>query len=171
MEIRNIQIRANSTYPEIVNATNDPRVVMMLKDLLSSREGEIEGLMQYFYQSRIAKNIEPDIAEVLEEISIVEMEHMQLIMDAIVAFGGIPKYDNSRGQMFNASYVNYATKLKDMLDANIIGEEQAINDYIKTQKSVNNQSLKNLLGRIIEDEQLHLTAFKTLRNSVSFLSL
>lgn len=171
MEITNISIRANSIYPEINNANNDPRIVAILKDLLSSRQGELVGVLQYIYQSRISQQIEPDFSAILEEIAIVEMQHVELLMDAIIDFGGLPKYENSRGQSFNTNYINYSSKLKDILDVNIQGEQQAISDYTNAQRMVGNESLKNLLGRIVEDEQLHLNAFKHLRNTVKFLSI
>lgn len=171
MENINIQIRAVGEYPEITDAITDPRTVMILKDLLASRSGELGGVLQYFYQSRIAKQVDPNISDILEEISIVEMEHMQLLMDAIVQFGGVPKYENGRGQPYTANYVNYYTKLKDMLDINIRDEQQAIKNYTMAQSLVNNQSLKNLLGRIIEDEKLHLNTFKTLHSTIKFLSI
>ena len=34
-----------------------------------------------------------------------------------------------------------------------------------------NQSLKDLFARIIEDEQRHLEIFKTIRDSVEFMSV
>ena len=171
MEINNIQIRLNSIYPEIKGANNNPQTVGILKDLLSSRDGELVGIMQYIYQSRLASKVESEVSQLLEEIAVVEMEHMELLMDAIIAFGGTPKYDNSRGQMFNAGYINYTDKLKSMLEANIAGEERAIADYSRAQKMVENQSLKDLLNRIIEDEKLHLNAFKTIYKTVKFLSI
>lgn len=171
MDIDNIQIRASGNYPNIENANNDTRVVMLLKDLLASRNGEASGVMQYFFQSRIARQVDDEIADILEEISIVEMEHMQLLMDAIVAFGGVPKYENSKGQPFSANYINYSTKLKDMLQFNILDEQNAIRDYNNAQQFIDNQSLKNLLARIVEDEKLHLNIFKNLQNTVSFLSI
>ena len=171
MEINNIQIRVNGEYPEIINATNDPRAVMVLKDLLSSKQGELEGVLQYFYQSRIAKGVDENISKILEEISIVEMEHAELLMDAIIAFGGTPKYTNSRNQPFTTTYLNYSSKLKDMLDNNIKDEEQAVKDYTSYANIVTNPSLKALFLRIAEDEKLHMETFKTLRNTVTFLSL
>lgn len=171
MEIRDIRVRADGDYPQIINADNNPRVVATLKDLLSARAGEITGVMQYFYQSRIAHNVEDEISQILEEISVVEMGHMELLMNAIIDFGGVPTYANSRAQFFNSNYVNYSTKLKDMLDADIIAEETAIRDYSNAINQVQNQSLRNLLSRIIEDEQLHLQTLKRLRDSVSFLSI
>lgn len=171
MELNNIQIRATGLYPEIVGADNNPQTVQILKDLLSSRDGEVAAIMQYMYQSRIANKIDTNIAGLLEEIAVVEMEHMELLMDAIIAFGGTPKYENSRGQMYNAGYINYSTKLKEMLDANIADEQKGVADYELAQKLVTNQSLKQLLIRISQDEQMHLNTFKMLRDTVKFLSI
>ena len=171
MDNLNLKVRSSEEYPEITNANNDPRVVELLKDLLASRDGEIEGILQYFYQSRIAKQVNKEISEILEEISIVEMEHMQLLMDAIIDFGGIPKYQNGKAQPYSTTYINYSIKLKDMLDINIQGEQQAIKRYTVVQELVSNQSLKKLLSRITEDEKLHLEAFKLLKNTVNFLSV
>lgn len=171
MELKDIKVRMDAEYPEIVNADNNPKTVLVIKDLLSSRQGEITAIMQYFYQSRIANNVEDEISRILEEISVVEMGHMELLMNAIIDFGGTPFYNNSRNQPFNTTYVNYTTKLKDMLDADILGEQTAIRDYTNAQQLVSNESLKKLFARIIEDEQLHLQIFKRLRDSVSFLSV
>jgi len=171
MEIGNMQIRAYSSYPQITNASNNPRIVNILKDLLSSRDGEIEEVLKYFYQSRIARQVDIEISDLLEEISIVEMEHSQLLMDSIIAFGGALKYDNGKGQIFNGNYINYSSNLKNILDININSEQQSIKNYLHAQQMVTNQSLKDLIGRIIEDEQIHLNIFKNLKNTVNFLSI
>jgi bacterioferritin len=171
MEINNIRIKHSEEYPEIINATADARTVMILKDLLSSSQGELEGVLQYFYQSRIANVIDKEISQILEEISIVEMEHAQLLMDAIVAFGGNPKFENSKSQPFSASYLNYSNRLKDILENNIKDEQQAVQNYINASNLVTNNSLSKLLLRIAEDERLHLNTFKTLQNVVEFFSV
>lgn len=171
MEITNIKLRGNTPYPQIANATNDAKTVQILKDLLASKDGEMVAIMQYFYQASISQQSNQDIADILQEISIVEMEHMELLMNAIIAFGGNPKYSNAQGQPFNSNYVNYSATLKGILDANIKNEECAIKNYYRAQEIVSNGSLKELFARIIEDEQLHLQAFKILRNTVGFLSL
>ena len=171
MEIGNIKIRANNTYPEITNATNSIRVVTILKDLLSSREGAVKDFLQHFYQSRIARQSDIEISELLEEIAIVEMEHSELLIDAIISFGGTPKYEDGKGRTFNSNYINYSTKLKDILDINIKNKQQSIKNYLNAHQMITNQSLKDLINRIIEDEQLHLNVFKNLLNTVSFLSI
>lgn len=171
MEINDIRVRADLPYPEIKDATKDMRTVAILKDLLSSRNGELTAILQYTYQSRIANLAEKEIANILEEISVVEMKHTELLMDAILCFGGDPKFDNAFGQYFSAGYVNYAQKLKDMLQANIRGESKAIEDYSRAINNVQNQSLKDLLNRIILDEQIHLEIFEKLLKGVKFLTI
>lgn len=165
-----IKVRADLPYPEITDATSDMKTVAILKELLSGRDGEIAAVLQYIYQSRIANLSEPEIANVFEEIGIVEMQHTQKLMDAILAFGGNPQFNNSYGQYFSAGYVNYSQKLKDMLEANIKGERDAIEDYSKAIQNAQNASLKELFNRIILDEQIHLEIFEKLLNSVKFLS-
>lgn len=171
MEIKDVKVRADLPYPQIENASKDMRTVAILKDLLSARNGELTAILQYTYQSRIANLSETEIANLLEEISIVEMKHTELLMDAILSFGGDPRFDNSFGQYFTASYINYSQKLKDMLQANIRAESSAIEDYTRAIKNVQNQSLKDLFNRIILDEQIHLEIFEKLLNSVKFLTI
>ena len=125
----------------------------------------------WFWYPLHKKQVDENIAEIFEEISIVEMEHAQLLMDAIVEFGGIPKYINSKNQPFTTSYLNYDLKLKDMLENNIADEQQAIKEYTMYANMVTNPSLKALLLRIAEDEKLHLQTFKSLQNTIRFLSV
>lgn len=166
-----IRARVDLPYPEIQNADNDLKTVAILKELLSGRDGELTAVLQYMYQSRIANLSEPEIAGVLEEIAIVEMQHAEKLMDAILVFGGNPQYNNPYRQYFSASYINYSQKLKDMLRANIESERDAIEHYSKAIKNVKNTSLQDLFNRIILDEQIHLEVFEKLLNSVKFLSI
>ena len=99
------------------------------------------------------------------------MMHLDLLMHAIADFGGIPKYEDASGYSFNVSNINYSLKLKDMLQNNIKDEMMAIEAYTTAKERVKNQSLKNLLDRIILDEQKHLEVFKQLLNNVTFMSV
>lgn len=171
MNFDDIEVKINKPYPEIVGAREDSRTVGILKNLLSYRCGELGAILQYNYQSVLSFNSMEEISDILEEISIVEMEHMELLMHAIVQFGGLPKFENSQGNMFSAGQVDYSVKLKDMLEANINDETCAIHNYEDAILKVKNESLKNLFKRIIEDEERHLQIFKRIRDNVKFLSL
>lgn len=170
MDLTNFLVRDKLNYPEIVGAENSPKTVAILKKLMSSSDGELRATLQYFYQSSISKDVEKEISKILEEISIVEMSHVELLSRAIVDFGGDPRYDNAQGQYFNAQNINYSSRLKELLEANIVGENMAIENYQKAIDLVSNESLKGLFRRIIEDEKLHLKIFIYIRDNVKYMS-
>lgn len=171
MELKNILVKSKEPYPKIEDANINPRTVNILKNLMSGQDSELNAVLQYFYQSSISKDMEKEISNILEEISIVEMMHLEILSHAIVDFGGEPRYENGIGQSYNTSAVNYSTRLSKILDVNIAGEERAIENYKKAIDMVNNQSLKNLFLRIIEDEKLHIKVFNYLRDNVRFMSM
>lgn len=171
MNFDDLEVRINKPYPEITDAQEDTNIVAILKNLTTGRFGELAGVLQYVYQSVIADKTRQDIAKIFEEIGIVEMMHMDMLMHSITDFGGVPKYEDSKGNFFNTANVNYALKLRDMLENNIRAETLAIDNYQNAILRVNNQSLKDLFKRIIEDEQRHLEVFKLIRDNVEFMSV
>lgn len=171
MKFDDVEVRINKPYPEIKNSSDDMTTVAILKNLANGRVGEIAGATQYVYQSVIADKTNEEIAEIFEEIGIVEMMHLDMLMHAISDFGGIPKYDDSQGNFFNTATLNYSLKLKDMLENNIKAETMAIENYKMASARVSNQSLKDLFARIIEDEMRHLEIFKRIKDNVQFMSI
>ena len=171
MNFSDIQVKIDRPYPEIVNAEEDVTTVNIIKNLSSSRVGELAGILQYIYQSVIADKTHNEIAEIFEEIGVVEMLHLDMLMHAITMFGGVSKYEDAQGNFFNTANLNYSVKLKDMLENNIRAESVAIDNYKMAINKVKNQSLKDLFARIIEDEERHLEIFKRIRDNVQFMSV
>lgn len=171
MNFEDLIVRVNKPYPELVNVKEDTKTVALLKNLATSRKGELSAVLTYTYQSVIADKTNEEIAEIFEEIGIVEMLHLDMLMHAISMFGGVPKYEDSQGNMFNTATLNYSMKLRDMLDNNIRAESMAIEDYKMAISRVENESLKELFARIIEDEQRHVEIFKNIRDNVEFMSI
>lgn len=171
MNFNDIDIKVNKPYPEIVDAYDDAETVGILKNLASSRVGEMSAVLQYVYQSVIADKTTEEIASILEEIGVVEMLHLDMLMHAITLFGGVPKYEDANNNFYNTAHLNYSMKLKDMLENNIRAENLAIDNYKLAMKRVKNESLKQLFERIIEDEQKHIEVFKMIRENVTFLSI
>lgn len=170
MDLSGFKVKIDEPYVEIIDAKPCPKTVGVLKNLVSGTDGEIRALLQYFYQSRISKKLEREISKVLEEISVSEMRHAKLLSSAIVDFGGEPKYETAQGQYFSASVVNYTTKLREMLEGNMRGEQRAIDNYTQAIGRVENESLKKLFAQIIEDEKLHLKIFSYILDNVKFMS-
>lgn len=171
MNFENIEVKVDKPYPEIINAQDDPTTVAILKNLASSRVGELSGVLQYIYQAVVADKTNEEIASIFEEIGIVEMMHLDMLMHAISDFGGVPKYEDSQGNYYNTGHINYSVKLRDMLDNNIRAENIAIENYQMAINRVKNQSLKDLFSRIIEDEKRHVEVFKVIRDNVEFMSI
>ena len=171
MNFEEIEVKIDKPYPQIVDAADDRETVGILKNLATSKNGELGGILQYIYQSVISNKINEDISSIFEEIGIVEMMHLDMLMSAIVDFGGIPRYEDSMGNPFNVSNINYSLKLKDILQNNIKDEQIAIENYSRAISRVKNQSLKELLERIKLDEERHLQIFKQILNNVTFMSV
>ncbi|MCQ2555706.1 MAG: manganese catalase family protein [Clostridia bacterium] len=171
MEIKDIKIKFEGGYPEPENVVEDKQAVAVLKNLLSSNRGEIAGVLQYVFQSSVADKTNQEIGKLFEEIAVVEMMHTELLMHDINSFGGVAKFEDSYGNIFTGNYINYSLKLTEMLEHNIKAEQHAIEDYELAIKMVKNESLKQQFQRIIEDEKLHLNAFKIVRDTVQFMSI
>lgn len=171
MNFKDIKVKIDKPYPTITDATDNVQTVAILKNLANSRMGELRAVLQYVFQSVVADSVEEEIASIFEEIGIVEMLHLDMLMHAITDFGGIPEYNDSQRNAFNTNLVNYSLKLNEMLDNNIQAESMAVENYRQAIERVENQSLKDLFARIIEDEEQHIKVFKKIRDSVRFLSI
>lgn len=171
MDLSNIKIKQDLPYPEIGEANECPRTVGILKDLISGKGGEMNAVLQYIYQSTVADKVDADLGELFEEVGIVCMHHTGLLMHAITDFGDLPKYEDSNGYSFNANCVNYAFKLKDMLDVDLLLTQKQIDNYKQAINLVQNQSLKNLLTRILKDKETWCESLKQLRGTIKFLSI
>ena len=142
----------SSPYPE-VQGGRDPRTVALLKDDYAGPKGELTAITQYVFQNGRSEN--DAFANSVLQIAIVEMMHLDMLGDAIVALGGNPSFDD--GQTYwCACNVNYASDLEEMLKANIAAERNAIASYEKHAALTCNESVKALLERIAKDEKLHL---------------
>lgn len=171
MNFENIKVRIDKPYPEIKDVVEDLHTVSILKNLANNRVGELRAVLQYVFQSVEADKVEQDIASIFEEIGINEMMHLDMLMHAITEFGGTAEYVDAQRNFFNTNMLNYTVKLSEMLDNNIQGESLAIENYKQAINQVQNQSLKNLFARIIEDEEQHIKVFKKIKDIVRFLSV
>lgn len=119
----------------------------------------------YLYQHMVDEGLFPEFSEALHDIMITEMYHLELLGETIRLLGKEPRYQTTdpitgSPKYWNASYVNYTTQLKEMLTTDIISEETAIRNYEAHREIIHDKYIKELLTRIIQDEQEHLTIFK-----------
>lgn len=148
-------------YPEIVveKNLNDSRLLM---PSYGGNASEITAIMTYSFQHFICPIKE--IAEVLNGISIAEMRHMELLGEAITALGGYPIIGGRT--YWNGSFVNYTLDTKKFLRQNILAEETAILNYERTILNLSEDCLKQMIERIIVDEEIHIKLFKELLQTI-----
>jgi len=152
-----IVFRDAAPYPEVAGPA-DPDTLEMLKQDYAGAESELTGIAQYIYQS-IASGANEGFANALLQIAIVEMMHLDMLGDAVVALGGDPRFIVD-GRDWSAANINYANDLDAMLRANIEAEETAIDNYRRHAARTGNKSVRDLVLRIVEDEKLHLHFFR-----------
>ena len=110
----------------------------------------------YLYQSFI---IDDQIKEILKGIAIVEMHHLDMLARTINLLGLDPKYEvNNRP--WTAQYVEYEKDISKMMLIDIKNETIAINNYRLLMKAIDDRYIKQLLRRIIIDEEIHIKIFK-----------
>jgi len=168
MDIKNLPTSAEGAYPEVMITTKDRNTANILQNLYCDCNSETEAVLGYIYQYYITQPMEEDIAEIFEKISITEMRHHELLGKTIVKLGGVPYYVNGRNMPFRISCINPTRNLKEILRNNIKDEERAIENYERAIDRIDNESIKDLLKRIIEDEQVHLKTLQTVLEYVSF---
>jgi len=152
-----VVFRDAAPYPEVSGAP-DADTVEMLKQDYAGSAGELSGITQYVYQS-IAAGGNESFAGALLQIAIVEMMHLDMLGDAIIALGGDPSFSDG-GRYWDASQIVYAKGFEDMVRANIEAEQTAIANYQQHASRTGNKTVRDLLLRIAEDEKLHLRFFR-----------
>ena len=155
--------KKNIPYPKLTNIRQNIRYANLLYDNFAGEHGELTAVCQYIYEHIELKRYE-GFSKILLSIAIEEMHHLDLIGDLIKRLGKRPYYINQNQCMWNANNIKYHfNNVYDMLMFNIESEKKSILGYKEAIKYTQNKSIKDLLERIILDEQTHLEIFNRLK--------
>ena len=163
---RILEKNKNIQYPEVPRLYPNKRYCNLIYDSLGGEKGELTAITQYSYQSIILKK-EERISNILKEIAIEEMKHLEILGNIIVNLGEKPIYMNSKGNAWTAESLTYNDNLKEIIYSNIKAEEEAILGYKNILKYTNNIALRRIYERIILDETTHLEIFKSIANNLN----
>lgn len=142
----------------------------MLYDLYAGRFSESTLIATFFYQSVVFFE-DGNLNQLLCEIKECEQKHLNLLAGAITVFGGDPVFAGTRNY-FSGSYPCYEKQIKDAVFADLYLKEQIIEQYEKLLSITQNQSLSELISRILMDEKLHYDLLKkTYSNRLEFCEL
>lgn len=154
-------------YPEITLNHLPQEILMMLKRIYAGIKSEFTSLTQYMYQHYIVWSNSKlnNLSVTLEKIAIQEMKHHEIVAKILVKCGIDPKncvyIDGNQNlcDYWKASSVSYEKTLTKMFESNILLEQRAIEDYNEVITKTDNANLKQIILRILEDEEEHLKYF------------
>ncbi len=152
--------RLETPYPSLSEKSPNGFYVSLLLNLYASAKSETTAVLQYVYQSHYFNAYSEELSKTLIGIAIAEMHHVDLLQSAIISFGGCPKYISPRGIYYSTRSVDYSTDFAAMLLSDISDEKAAIKAYRDAAELVSDDELKELLLRIMTDEELHHKIFE-----------
>lgn len=149
-----------SPYPEIkVSAPNEYYAKLLLNDY-AGNISEFTAINQYLYHNFVLRPKYNELASIIENISITEMKHMEILARLIHLLGGNPIYTDSNNVFWNAKYVFYGKDVCNKLYGNLDSENQAIQNYQIRITQIQDKYIQAILNRIILDEKLHVKIFE-----------
>jgi bacterioferritin len=151
-----------SPYPEIKVLGLNLCYACLLMDDYAGVVSEFTAISQYLYHYFFFKDIDKKLGELLENVSITEMLHMEMLADTIKKLGGNPLIRgtySTMGNFWNGSLIYYGTHLCEQLKADIDSEYKAIEEYKKHIFMIGDPYIKAILKRIILDEKVHIRLF------------
>lgn len=140
----------------ILNATQNCRIVRLLKNLLGGKNGALTSHLSYLYQYHIFNGSNQSLANTIRTLATGSETHMQQLVNAIIAFGGCPKYTNGQGSPWSARHINYINNTTSQIQNNIKREEFAIKEIEKIIALSLNTSLTNVLQQIVNDKKSYI---------------
>ena len=155
--------RAPGPYPEIKVQAPNLAYAELLMDDYAGVVSEFTAINQYLYHHYFADIIDDELAEVFEGTSINEMYHLEILAELILLLGGDPKIrggKSTNGQFWNGSFIGYGSNLCEQLDLDIQAEVNAIKNYRKHIRKIDDPNIKAILERIIKDEEVHIVLFE-----------
>lgn len=151
-------------YPKIENIVENPKYAAMMLSNIGGLYSEMNAVSLYFYNHIILKIAWPELSHAMNQISMVEMHHLEIFAQLAYDLGADPRlWDCQQGYLeyWSPGYNVYPCQIQSLLENVLIQEEKAIDIYQHQIYCINNKTIKDILARIIEDEQLHIQIFES----------
>ena len=152
-------------YPEIRVERQNPKYAALLSLAYAGQEGELTAILNYVYGSIVTEGARPDmLSEALRCISAVEMHHLRLLGELIRALGGDPRFCSQNKRMgINTAMLAYGRSPDEIIAEAISGERKAVKLYENLIRSIDDGYVREVLCRIIKDEEHHIKIFSEMR--------
>lgn len=161
-----MNFKSDLIYPEVKIKDENIDDAKKLLNIYTGRNSIINNIFTYLYQ---ASFLEEEYSSILKELIEVELFHAKIISKVINLLGFKPRYiyKSINGyKYYNTSYINYETNINKIIIDNLILKEKLIDKYNELINNIEDENVKEILKRIIIDENIHLRIFKDLNNKV-----
>lgn len=161
-----MEVGKERVYPTLDGIEEDYKSLRILSPAYAGRDGEMTAILQYVYQSIVlGARGERDAAQVLRQIFVDEMMHLQLLGTLICKLGAPPVFTSCPPYpvgYYSASNVDYTRSPQKMVLSDISAERAAIDSYERMISQIKNDRVCAVLSAICEDERRHLEALEEL---------
>lgn len=155
---------AGLPYPPLRVSGINRRDANILKDLYAGQISEFTADNSFRYQFLVTKKSNPVFSRILHCVQANEEFHVRNVARLITMLGGNPKYNDSKGKPWNATFDIYGTNLRDRLKGDIAAEKAIIKLYEETERKLTDPGAKRFIQRQALDDVFHLELFQeTLR--------
>lgn len=152
---------APGPYPPVRAEEADPTLAGVLHDPYAGKLSELTASKIYLYAKMTLERQAPRLAKMFECIAVNEMQHMEILAEAIQALGGDPKYVDSRGREWDTDSVVYTDSPQEALKVAARGEREVIGMYERLIDRVEDRCLQEVLRRIKADHERHLAIIRS----------
>lgn len=156
----------NKDYPKIKSLCKNSYYSGILQNLYAGSEGEVVLFLQLRYHSYILDNFNEQLSKVLQEISLDDLKHQELLANAIQMTSGDPIYCNSESKWLGGRQIDYIKDTVQILKLNLEAKEKTVIDYKIAISKIENQQIKLLLSSIVTDEQSHCKMLKDMLSQI-----
>lgn len=164
-------IMVDLPYPQIqVKERNQAYANLLSIDYCGS-VSELSAITQYINNESCLSAKDCSLAKTVLGIAVAEMMHLQKLGELISLLGGtvdfIARQQNGRQKMWTPEYLTIPKNPQKMLLTDIEAEKGAVSQYRMHIQMINDECIKNILERIILDEEYHIMLLQILIKELS----
>ncbi len=155
--------KITKSFPSIDSIKPNTEYGQILLNNVGGINSEMSAISYYFYNHIILKQQNKELSEIMMKISIVEMEHLDILCQLCLQLGIDPRLwdcQNEFLQYWSPSYNIYSKQIECILETAILNEKQSIQTYQNQVCFIHDKIIQDILNHIILDEQLHVQIFE-----------
>lgn len=154
-------------YPPINELDVNLEYGQIMLSNLGGLYSEMNAVSLYFYNQVILEQAWPKLSEAMYAISVVEMHHLHIFGQMAYLLGVDPRLwdcQNDFLEYWSPGYNVYPRQINTLLENAIIQEKNTIEIYQQQIQCIPEETIQNILRRIILDEEHHVKIFEYFLN-------